>query len=46
MSSSALQGLVDSIVASTAGLPDPATLAAWDPDLSGEIDLHIAREPR
>lgn len=44
MSSSALQGLVDSIVASTAGLPDPATLGTWDPALSGDIDLHIARD--
>jgi hypothetical protein len=41
---SALQGLVDSIVASTAGLPDPATLATWKPELSGDIDLRIARD--
>lgn len=36
-----LQGLVDSIVASTAGLPDPDTLAAWKPELSGDIDIVI-----
>ena len=36
-----LQGLVDSIVASTAGLPDPATLASWEPALSGDIDIVI-----
>ncbi len=40
----ALQGLVDSIVAATSGLPDPETLAAWNPALSGDIDLHIARD--
>lgn len=36
-----LQALVDSIVSSTAGLPDPATLASWNPALSGDIDLRI-----
>jgi len=36
-----LQGLVDSIVASTAGLPDPETLACWEPELSGDIDIVI-----
>ena len=36
-----LQGLVDSIVASTAGLPDPETLARWEPELSGDIDIVI-----
>ncbi|MEE4108400.1 MAG: DUF1285 domain-containing protein [Halieaceae bacterium] len=36
-----LQTLVDSIVASTAGLPDPKTLASWEPDLSGDIDIVI-----
>ena len=40
----ALQGLVDSIVASTAGLPDPATLAGWAPALSGDIDIVIRRD--
>jgi hypothetical protein len=39
--SQALQGLVDSIVAATAGLPDPQTLASWSPSLSGELDLRI-----
>jgi hypothetical protein len=36
-----LQVLVDSVVASTAGLPDPQTLAHWQPELSGDIDILI-----
>ena len=36
-----LQGLVDSIVAETAGLPEPDTLATWKPELSGDIDILI-----
>lgn len=36
-----LQGLVDTIVSATAGLPDPDTLAAWQPGLSGDIDILI-----
>lgn len=39
-----LQGLVDTIVAATAGLPSPATLAAWQPALSGDIDIRIGRD--
>lgn len=38
---STLQGLVNTIVSATSGLPDPATLAAWNPALSGEIDITI-----
>ncbi len=40
----ALQHLVDSIVAVTSGLPDPATLAGWQPALSGDIDIVIRRD--
>jgi hypothetical protein len=40
----ALQGLVDSIVAATSGLPAPETLASWNPPLNGDIDLQIARD--
>ena len=36
-----LQGLVDSIVAATSGLPDAETLRAWSPPLSGDLDLYI-----
>ncbi len=36
-----LQGLVDSIVASTAGLPDPQRVASWSPPLSGDIPIEI-----
>jgi hypothetical protein len=39
-----LQDVVDSIVASTAGLPSPETLAGWTPDLSGDIDIVIRRD--
>jgi hypothetical protein len=39
-----LQGLVDSIVTATAGLPDPQTLASWSPPLSGDIDIVIRRD--
>lgn len=39
-----LQGLIDSIVTATAGLPDPATLASWTPALSGDIDIVIERD--
>jgi len=42
----ALQGLVDSIVAATAGLPDPETLATWNPELSGDLDMVITRDGR
>ena len=38
---SELQGLVDTVVSQTAGLPDPATLAHWNPPLSGDIAIHI-----
>lgn len=38
-----LQGLVDTVVAQTAGLPAPDTLARWDPPLSGDIPIHIHR---
>jgi len=41
-----LQNLVDSIVASTAGLPAPETLAQWDPALSGIMDLRITAQGR
>lgn len=41
-----LQQLVNTIVGSTAGLPDPATLASWKPALSGEIDILIQRDGR
>lgn len=40
----ALQCLVDTIVASTAGLPDPDTLAGWSPALSGEIAIVVRRD--
>ena len=39
-----LQAVVDSIVASTAGLPSPDTLAGWTPALSGDIDIVIRRD--
>jgi hypothetical protein len=39
-----LQGLVDTVVAQTAGLPAPATLASWDPPLSGDIAVRIGRD--
>jgi hypothetical protein len=39
-----LQGLVDSIVASTSGLPTPAAVASWGPALSGDIDIRIASD--
>lgn len=38
---SELQGLVNTVVTQTAGLPDPTTLAGWNPALSGDIDIHI-----
>lgn len=41
-----LQGLVDSIVASTAGLPSAEVLASWNPDLSGDIDIVIHADGR
>ena len=41
-----LQNLVDSIVASTAGLPSPEALAQWDPAPSGVMDLCIAADGR
>lgn len=41
MSTHELQGLVDSVVSATAGLPSAATLAAWKPALSGDIDIRI-----
>jgi len=41
-----LQVLVDSIVASAAGLPDPETLASWEPALSGDIDIVIHSDGR
>ena len=37
----ALQRLVDSIVAATPGLPSPATLANWSPELSGDLPIRI-----
>lgn len=40
----ALQGLVNSIVATTAGLPDPRELATWSPALSGDIPIVIGRD--
>ena len=39
-----LQDVVDSIVASTAGLPTPETLAGWTPPLSGDIDIVVRRD--
>lgn len=39
-----LQGLVDSIVASTPGLPAPQQLASWSPALSGDIPIVIRRD--
>ncbi|MFT7288594.1 MAG: hypothetical protein ACI87W_002716 [Halieaceae bacterium] len=36
-----LKVLVDSIVANTAGLPDPQTLASWTPRLNGDIEIQI-----
>jgi hypothetical protein len=39
-----LQGLVDSIVAATPGLPDAATLSSWSPALSGDIDIVIRHD--
>lgn len=36
-----LQGLVNTIVSATSGLPDPTALASWSPELSGEIDIRI-----
>ncbi|MEM1190742.1 MAG: DUF1285 domain-containing protein [Pseudomonadota bacterium] len=44
MAASTLQGVVDTIVASTAGLPDPATIASWDPALSGDIEILISAD--
>ena len=41
-----LQAFVDTVVANTAGLPSPETLAAWSPDLSGVMDLHIEADGR
>jgi hypothetical protein len=38
---SALQGLVDTVVSQTAGLPSPAALAQWNPELSGDIPIRI-----
>lgn len=40
----ALQGLVDSIVATTTGLPGARELAAWSPPLSGDIPIVIRRD--
>ena len=39
-----IQGLVDSVVAQTTGLPDPETLASWQPPLSGDIAIRILRD--
>ncbi|WOJ94151.1 DUF1285 domain-containing protein [Congregibacter variabilis] len=36
-----LQGLVNTIVSSTSGLPEPGALASWSPELSGDIDIRI-----
>ncbi|MEM1144237.1 MAG: DUF1285 domain-containing protein [Pseudomonadota bacterium] len=36
-----LQRLVDTIVAATTGLPTPAVLSAWQPELSGTLDIRI-----
>ena len=44
MVASTLQCVVDTIVASTAGLPDPATIASWSPALSGDIEITIAAD--
>lgn len=41
-----LQSLVNSIVSATAGLPDPDTLASWDPPFSGDIDILVAKDGR
>ena len=41
-----LQGLVASIVAAAPGLPDPATVAGWSPELSGDIDITILADGR
>ena len=41
-----LQGLVNSIVAATPGLPAPRELAAWSPPLSGDIPIVIGRDGR
>jgi len=46
MDDDTLSGLVDTIVASTPGLPDPDTLASWAPALSGDIDIRIDEEGR
>lgn len=44
--STELQGLVDSIVASTPGLPSPSQLATWAPALSGDIPIVIRSDGR
>lgn len=41
-----LQRLVNSIVSTTAGLPDPETLATWQPRLSGDIDILVRSDGR
>jgi hypothetical protein len=42
----ALQGLVDTVVAQSAGLPTPAQLAGWQPALSGDIPIRIRSDGR